>query len=355
MKVAVLSFAHEDAAAYVRLLRDMPGVDLITADPGGPPGDPARGRAAAGRLGVAYADGWDEAFAQRPGAVVVTSEAARRRELVERAARTGAHVLCAFPSATDEAGARAAADACEAAGVGLTLALPACFGPAFAAVRRAVAEGDAVGRLTTLHGAYDGGPGTGGPDGGGVLATHAPVLLALADMVLGGEPAEQVYAQANGVLGGSGEPGAESAALVSVRYASGAVAAFDCSRRPPANGPSVNGPSVNGAPADGPWAGGPVMTFVGDRGSVEFTPTPRLLGGFDAATATERWEPGGVDLRAAMLDAFLASAGHGKPTEPNGPDGATGVRTMRIIHAAYESVHTGQPVDLAAAPTWRRA
>ncbi|MGP3688922.1 Gfo/Idh/MocA family protein [Streptomyces sp. IBSNAI002] len=330
MKVAVLSFAHERAATYARLLHGMPGVELIIADPDGAPGDPARGRAVAAELDAPYAEGWDEVFALSPEAVVVTSEADRRRDLVERAARAGAHVLVEQPMAAEEADARAMVRACEDAGVRLTLASPACFSPAFTAVREGIAAGEALGTLTTMHGSYNT-PATGGAQDGGALGANAAVLLDLVDAVLGGEPAQQVYAQANSVLGG--RPGVESAALVSVRYAGGAVASIDCSR------------ILTAAPSAGSPVGGPAMTFIGEKASVEFNARPRLLGGFDAATGGERWEAGGADLDAVMLGAFVAAAaGRGQAA---GPDGAAGLRTLRIIGAAYESVHTGQPVDLA--------
>ncbi|MFE3554437.1 Gfo/Idh/MocA family protein [Streptomyces sp. NPDC059193] len=327
MKVAVLSFAHERAATYARLLHAMPGVELIIADPDGAPGDPARGRAVAAELDAAYADGWDEVFALRPEAVVVTSEAGRRRELVERAAGAGAHVLVEQPMAAEEADARAMVRACEDAGVGLTLASPACFSPAFTAVREGIAAGEALGTLTTMHGSYNT-PATGGAQDGGALGANAAVLLDLVDAVLGGEPAQQVYAQANSVL--SGRPDAESAALVSVRYASGAVASIDCSRILAADPSALSGPA---------------MTFIGEKASVEFDARPRLLGGFDAATGGERREVAGADLDAVMLGAFVAAAaGRGHAA---GPDGAAGLRTLRVIGAAYESVRTGRPVDLA--------
>ncbi|WP_253916160.1 Gfo/Idh/MocA family protein [Streptomyces sp. MNP-20] len=323
MKVAVLSFAHERAATYARLLSATPGVDLLVADPEGPPDDPARGPAAARRLDAAYAGSWDKAFALRPDAVVVTSEVARRRELVERAAEIGAHVLCEQPLAATEADADAMARACADAGVRLAVAAPACCGPAFAAVRRQLADGAAIGALTTVHGAYHG---PAAREAGGALRTHAAVLLDLVDTVLDGIPATQVYAQSNSVL--SGDPDVESAALLTVRYADGTVAALDGSWSPPAD----------------PAGAGPTLTFVGERGSVEFTARPKLLGGFDSATGRERWTTGGADPCAAVLDAFVASLGTGHWA---GPDGATGVRTLRVIRAAYESARTGRPVDVA--------
>jgi predicted dehydrogenase len=307
MKVAVLSFAHERAETYARLLRDMPGVELLTADPD----DPARGRAVAERLDVSYVDTWDAAFEWCPQAVVVTSEVDRRRELVERAAEAEAHVLCEQPLATKEVDAKAMVDACDIGGVRLTLASPACHGAAFATVRRGIADG-VVGTLTTIHGSYH------ARGDGGALGANAAHLLDLVDAVLDGEPATQVYAQANGVL--SGQPSVESAALVSVRYPSGAVASIDCSW--------------------GHTAAGPVVTFIGDRASVEYDARPRLLAGFDVE-GYERSEPGGADLYAAMLKDFVDSYESG---EGNGPDGEAGLRAVRIVQAAYESAQTGQPV-----------
>ena len=312
MKVAVLSFAHERAETYARLLRDMPGIELLTTDPD----DPARGRSVVDRLGASYVDTWDAVFEWSPQAVVVTSEVGRRRELVERAAEVKAHVLCEQPLAIEAADAKAMVDACDTAGVRLALASPACFGEAFATVRRGIADG-VVGTLTTVHGVY-----RGTAEAGGALAVNAAPLLDLVDTVLDGEPAAQVYAQANSVL--SGRPQAESAALVSVRYPSGKVASIDC------------GWSLSAA--DGPF-----VTFIGDRASMDYNANPRLLGGFDVESAGERWEPGGADLCSVMLEDFIGSSGNGQGT---GPDGQAGLRAVRIIQAAYESVRTGQPVDV---------
>ncbi|MET9498961.1 Gfo/Idh/MocA family oxidoreductase [Streptomyces sp. NPDC006552] len=346
MKVAVLSFAHEHAGTYARLLHGMPDVDLVIADPGGSPRDPRRGREAAGRLGAVYTDSWDEVFALRPDAVVVTSETGLHRELIERAAAAGAHVLCEHPVAAGEADADAAVRACAEAGVRLALASPACFGPAFAALRRQLAEGDALGSLTTVLGAYNKpwNAARSGAAARGVLDSTAPQLLDMVDAVLGGAPAEQVYAQANSILAsasGGAEPGVESAALVTVRYADGTVVSLDCGAGPARQEPA---------------AGGPALTLIGDRGSIEFTATPRLVGGFDAATSRERWETRGKDPDAVMLAGFLAAIGEGArradadPDNGPGPDGAAGLRTLRIVQAARASLRTGRPVTLTAPP-----
>ncbi|MFC4468609.1 Gfo/Idh/MocA family protein [Streptomyces xiangluensis] len=336
MRVAVLSFAHVHAATYIGLLRDRDGIELITADPDAPPGDPTRGRQLAESLGATYADTWDEVFALRPDAVVVTSENARHRHLVERAAATGAHVLCEKPLATTEADARAMIDACERAGVGLMTAYPVRFSPAFTALRRALADGS-LGGLISVHGANNGSnparshPWFADPElaGGGALADHTVHIADLVDALLDGEQAAEVYAQANSILDDDGPaPDVETAALVTVRYPSGLVAAVDASWS---------------HPPDHPTWGGLAMTCVGEKAIVEFDAFPPLLGGFDSATGRDRWEAGGADLDAAMLEEFLDTVRTGRRPSP---DGEAGLRTLRIVLAAYESLRTGQPVAL---------
>ncbi|GCB51662.1 Gfo/Idh/MocA family protein [Streptomyces sp. NL15-2K] len=337
MRVAVLSFAHVHAATYIRLLRDRDGIELITADPEAPPDDPTRGRALAEELGAAYADSWDEIFALRPDAVVVTSENARHRHLVERAAATGAHVLCEKPLATTEADAQAMIDACETAGVGLMTAYPVRFSPVFTALRRALADGS-LGGLVSVHGANNGSnparshPWFADPElsGGGALADHTVHIADLVDALLDGEQAAEVYAQANSILDDGGPTQhVETAGLVTIRYPGGLVAAVDASWS---------------HPPDHPTWGGLAMTCVGEKAIVEFDAFPPLLGGFDSTTGRDRWEAGGTDLDAAMLDEFLDAARTGRRPSP---DGASGLRTLRIVLAAYESLRTGQPVTLA--------
>lgn len=259
MKVAILSSAPE---VYAGALRGLPDVEVVAAV------------------------GWD-AF-----------------ELVRRAAEAGARVLCEYPPGAGEADLKAVVDACAAGGGRLTFASPACHGEAFALVRKGITDGG-IGELTTVLGSLT------TSAHGGVLGAAAPYLLDLADAVLGGEPAQQVYAQTNTILSGQN---AESAAVLTVRYRSGKVASFDCHRSRSATGR-------------------PVVTFIGDKASVQYDAGPQLLGG-------DRPELGGEDLYVLLLKDFLG-AGAGP-----GPDGQAALRTARIVQAAYESAHTGQPVDL---------
>ncbi|WP_103350650.1 Gfo/Idh/MocA family protein [Amycolatopsis sp. CA-128772] len=222
-------------------------------------------------------------------------------EPVLRAAEAGARVLCEYPSAAKEADLKAIVDA---GGDRLTFASPACHGEAFTVVRRGIADGG-IGELTTILGSL-----ATNADGG-VLGAAAPHLLDLADAVLGGEPAQQVYAQTNTVLNGHG---AESASVLTVRYRSGKVASFDL-RRDPAG------------------TDRPAVTFIGDKASVQYDAGPKLLDGVGPF--------GGEDLVSLLLRDFLSEG------DTPGPDGEAALRTFRIVQAAYESAQTGQPVDLA--------
>ena len=246
-----------------------------------------------------------EALHVRPDVEVVAAAAWDAFEPVLRAAEAGARVLCEYPSAAKETDLKAVVDTCAASGVRLTFASPACHGEAFAVVRKGIADGG-IGELTTILGSLDTGA------DGGVLSAAAPYLLDLANAVLGGELARQVYAQTNTVLSGQG---AESAAVLTVRDRSGKVASFDLRQNPAATGR-------------------PVITFIGEKASVQYDAGPKLIDGVDAAI-------GGEDLVSLLLNDFLSEG------DAPGPGGEAALRTFRIIQAAYESAHTGQPVDLA--------
>ncbi|MEU4132515.1 Gfo/Idh/MocA family protein [Streptomyces wuyuanensis] len=338
MKVALLSFAHVHAATYIRLLRDRSDIELIVTDPDADPGDPTRGKALADELGVTYRAGYDEALAERPRAVIVTSENARHRTLVELAAAAGAHILCEKPLATTENDARAMIDACERADVNLMTAYPVRFHPAFAALRHALSSG-ALGPLLSVHGTNNSSPPAlerpwfADPAfaGGGAIMDHTLHIADLLDVLLEGEQPTHVHAVANSLLTyGTDGTEVESAGLLTLTYPRGLVATIDCSWSHPATHPT--------------W-GGLTLTCVGERALAEFDAFPPLLTGYDTTQATTRWEPAAIDLDAAMLESFLTAARTGQRAHP---DGETGLRTLKTALAAYASLHTGQPATITA-------
>ncbi|WP_282796759.1 Gfo/Idh/MocA family oxidoreductase [Streptomyces sp. CC224B] len=336
LKVAVLSFAHVHAATYLRLLRAMPGVEVLGSDPdtgSAAPGE-VRGAALAASLGVPYADTYDEAFAWGPDAVLVCSENARHRPLVERAAAHGVDVLCEKPLATTVADGEAMVAACRAAGVRLAVAHPVRFSPAYAAVKRAVTAGD-TGRVLTVSGANNGHLPTrtrrwfadAGLAGGGALMDHTVHIADLVDDLFGARPLE-VYAQTNNLLY-EGETDVETSGLVTVAYDNGTVVTIDCSWSHPRSHHS--------------W-GGLEMTVVGEHATLEMDAFDQKVHGFSERDARGVELPFGVDLDERMLHTFL----HGPaPDGPTVSDGDSALRTLRIVGAGYASAHTGMPVPIS--------
>ncbi|MEV5910442.1 Gfo/Idh/MocA family protein [Streptomyces chartreusis] len=340
MKVAVLSFAHVHAAAYLQLLCERPDIELITADPDADPTDSTRGQALADELGVSYRSSYEAALAEQPRAVIITSENTRHRHLVEQAAAAGAHILCEKPLATTELDALAMIEACEKARVSLMTAYPVRFHPAFAALRHSLTDGS-LGRLLSVHGVNNSSP----PalerswftdpalSGGGAVMDHTVHIADLLDVLLDGEQPTHVYAVANDRLSPAQDKaaeGVETAGLITLTYPRGLVATIDCSWSHPATHPT--------------W-GGLTLTCVTDRALAEFDAFPPLLTGYNTPQAAPRWEPSATDLNAAMLNSFLTAARTGQRAHP---DGHAGLRTLRVVLAAYESLVTGQPATLTA-------
>ncbi len=338
MKIGLLSFAHVHAAGYATLLREMPGIELVCADPDGvsAPDGEVHGRAFAEELGVAYVETYDELFAWGPDAVVVCSENARHRDLVLRAAAEGSHVLCEKPLATTVADGEAMVAACREAGVFLMMAYPVRFAPQFAAVK-ALADQGGLGRLLLATGTNNGQIPVGArawftdPElsGGGAMVDHVVHVADLLDALLGGVPATSVRAVSNRILhAGKPQVQAETGGLVSVSYPGGLNATIDCAWSQPDHAET--------------W-GGLTLEVVGTESSVFIDPFAQHVGGFSEAAGKGVWLGYGVDLDALMLEAFLDGVRTGITPQP---DGEVGLRTLRIVAAAQESAASGKVVAL---------
>jgi len=336
MKVGVLSFAHVHATGYAKLLRDMPGVEVLTSDPdagSAPPGE-VRGRALAEQLGVEHADTYQALFDWGPDAVIVASENSRHRPLVELAAKHGVDVLCEKPLATTAEDGEAMVAACREAGVRLGVAYPVRFSPAYAALREAV-QGGGTGPVLTVAGANNGSLPAGArawfvdPElaGGGAMMDHTVHIADLLDDLFAGARAVDVYAQSNNLMYGD-EVEVDTAGLVTVRYDNGAVATIDCSWSHPDHHPT--------------W-GGLELQLVGERATVEMDAFGQVVSGFDERNRSGVLLPWGTDLDGAMVRTFLYGAAEGAVQVA---DGEAGLRSLRIALAGYASVRSGRPVPV---------
>lgn len=321
LRIAVLSAAHVHAQSYVSVLEARTDTDVILADPDGY-GD-VRARVTVG----SYAEVWEAWGGEGPDAVIVCSENSGHAELVLDAARRGVHVLCEKPLATNVADAEAMVAACRDAGVVLMTAFPVHFSPQVAALRAAVEDGN-LGEIVALTGANNGKLPAGrswftDPEaaGGGALVDHVVHVAQILDSLFG-EPHE-VHAVSNGILHGhTGDGQAETGGLVTLRYSNGLFATIDCSWS---------------QPADAATWGGLTLHAAGTGGQLTVDAFAQRVEG------PGQWHSFGLNLDELLLSAFIEAVRSGEVREPSGQ---TGVRTVRVVRAAQESVRTGQPVHL---------
>ena len=333
LKIAVMSFAHTHARGYIELLKSTPSVSVLTSDPGEHSPAELRGRAFADHLGVDYVDSYDELMSWQPDAVIVTSENARHRADVERAAKAGAHILCEKPLATSHADGVAMLEAADAAGVILMVAFPVRFASTFSRLK---AEYDAgqLGQVFSVRGSNNGklpserawftDPAL---SGGGALVDHVVHIADLLEALMGATPVS-VTAVTNQKLHAE-RARAETAGLVTISYDNGVIAAIDCSWSQPDSAPTWGGVSVTVAGTSGTVA----VEFFGPRAR-----------GLDTATGLPIEAPYGPNFDEALLSTFIDAVVTGAQPQP---DGNVGLRTLDIVLAAQESARTGRTIAVA--------
>jgi predicted dehydrogenase len=140
-----------------------------------------------------------------------------------------------------------------------------------------------------------------------------------------------VSAEAGELLWGAG---VDDVAVVSLRFANGAVGSVD--------------PSWS-VPADHPWDYDFFLRLVGTEGSLDLTDGAESL----RVVSTREGAPRGLrhasfaeDADRAMLEAFAGSVRRGSVQEPSAT-GEDGLRALEIALAGYRSAALGQVVELA--------
>jgi predicted dehydrogenase len=334
--VAILGAAHTGHAwAYSRALRELPGATLVGVhDP-----TPEHHRWLREDFGVTpFRDAEGLLADPRVEAVLVCSATVDHRPYVELAAAQGKHVLCEKPIATTLEDAHAMLAACEAAEVQLHLAFVSRFLPFVARAREAV-RGGRLGDLVGVVGGNRGRPPL-PPSypawitdpheaGGGALIDHSVHVSDVMHHVTGLDVTE-VSAEAGALLWGCG---VDDLALVSLRFANGAVGSID---------PSWSVPEGN------PWSYDFYLRLVGTEGSLSVTDgaeAVHVVSSRGDRPAGSRQVSFAEDAEAAMLDAFAASVRAGAPQEPCAT-GADGVRALEIALAGYRSSALGEVVRL---------
>ena len=351
LRIGILSAAHVHTDAYVSILRSgseqpvpgarswsenlastpIPGVELLgVADE-----DMARGQAFAARHGVRLFSSYEALLAEQPDGVIVCSENAHHRGLVELAAAAGVHVLCEKPLAITTEDAQAMVAACKRAGVILMTAFPMRFSPVMMEVktlldRNGLGKVYAVsstnnGQMPARHRAWFVDKGLAG---GGAGMDHIVHLADLLRWYLRSEVAT-VYARFNRILHAD-KVEVETGGLVMLTFTDGTFATIDCSWSRPLGYPI--------------W-GGLALELVGERGVVAADGFRQNLINYGSQDVLTSWLPWGSDADRGMVEEFVSAIRERRAPAVTGEDG---LKAVEIVMAAYRSAETGQVVRLPA-------
>jgi predicted dehydrogenase len=324
-----MSFAHLHAEAYVQNLRAIPVVEFIgLADE-----DAGRGRHFANQFKAPYFSSYAELLAEKPDAVLVCSENAKHRPLVEMAAEVGVHVLSEKPLATNLADAQAMLDACQKAGVILMTAFPMRFSPPLIEVKSSLVRGELgrvysctttnQGELPRHHRAWFVDPELAG---GGAVMDHTVHLADILRWYLESEVVE-VFAQTNRIIQGDTVE-VETGGLLVLTFENGTFATIDCSWSRPKNYPT--------------W-GGLALGLVGERGVINVDAFKQTYTVYGRDNAKPIWGFWGSDVNQLMIEEFVAAVREKRAPKVTGYDG---YKALEIALAAYQSAKAGQPVRL---------
>lgn len=335
IRLGIMSVAHLHAEGYVQNIRAAHDVELVgIADD-----RIERGEGFARRFGLRLFETYDDLLDQRLDGVVVCAENSRHREMVERAAAAGVHVLCEKPLATTVHDAITTVETCRQAEVELMTAFPMRFSAPLLEVKR-VLESGILGRIYCCAGTNQGQNPRQHREwfvnralaGGGAVSDHTVHLVDVMRWLLGSEIVE-VYAQANEIMPSGGD--VESAGLVSLRFENGIFATIDCSwSRPPSY----------------PTWGGLSLELLGERGVISADAFRQTFAFYPQDSPEMRWHYWGSDSDQAMIEEFISVIRERRIPSVTGWDG---YRAGEVVAAAYESIRRGQPVRIS--PTLKRS
>lgn len=336
MRLAIMSFAHVHAEAYIHNLRAIPDVEMIgLADD-----DATRGAHFAELYDAHFFPTYEALLAEKPDGVVICSENANHLPLVEMAAEAGVHVLSEKPLATTVEDARRIVEVCQQHGVHLMTAFPMRFSAPVRAVKQMLEQKQLgriygcnatnQGQLPRLHTAY---PRDWFVDkrlaGGGAAADHTVHVADLLRWFLRSEVTE-VYADLHDIFYHDDVSGVETGGLIMLTFANGVFATIDCSWSKPPNYPT--------------W-GGLTMELVGANGMVAVNGFKQVMSVYGKGRERPYWSYWGSDANQAMLDEFAAAIREDRTPAITGHDG---YKAVEIVDAVYRSAASGQPVSIAA-------
>jgi predicted dehydrogenase len=326
IKIGIMSFAHMHAHGYAAGLRDLPDVELTAIYDD----DAERGRAMAAALGTAFVADRRAFLALDTDGVIITSENAKHRAMVEAAAAAGKWILCEKPLAPTVEDAKAIVAACKKAKVGLGTAFPCRHVQPVMAAKAQIdsgALGEVYAVTCTNHGQSPGGWfADEALSGGGATMDHTVHVADLLRWMLGRE-FTKVYCELGNQLH---RDSLKTDDLGSVHMAM-------------EGGVQVSHIASWSRPKSFYTWGDVTMDFIGEKGVLTVDAFNQKLTVFDDDLGRAVWAGWGDDADHGLVADFVASIRERRDPAITGVDG---LRATEVTVAAYKAFHSGRMVKV---------
>ena len=330
MRLGIMSFAHLHAEVYINNLRNAPDVEFV----GFSDTDKERGQHFAEQFDARWFDSHEALLKEGLDGVVVCSENARHRELVELAANAGVHILCEKPIEVTLDDALAMRDVCEANHVKFMTAFPVRFAETPRQVKATLDTGD-LGKIYGINGInhseipleHRAWFSQKALAGGGAVMDHTVHLVDVYRWFFNTEITE-VYAEIDNLFYPN-QVDVDTAGIVTLQLENGAFATVDCSWSRPM--------------FYSRW-GHLKMDIVGENGFMKVDNLAQYLTIYSKhLPRNPTWRNYGIDANQRMINEFVASIQEDREPSVTWRDG---YEALRVALACYESAESGQPIQL---------
>jgi predicted dehydrogenase len=327
-KIGVMSFAHMHAESYAACINALPEAELSAVWDN----DAARGKKAARRFKTKFIGNQTAFLASDIEGVIICSENAKHRAMVEAAAEAGKWILCEKPLAITVDDAKAMIAACRKADVGLGTAFPCRFAGPLVEVKRLIEAGQ-LGEIyavsCTNNGSFPGGWFADARlSGGGATMDHTVHVADVLRWLTGreftnvyGEIGKQVHRKIKtddtGVLHFEMEGGIKGSHIASWNR----CASF-------------------------PTWGDVTLQIVAERGVLDVDAFNQKLNVYSDSAMKAEWAHWGGSPDMALVRDFVEAVAERREPSVTGVDG---LRAVEVTEAAYRSAATGKRVALKLA------
>lgn len=327
IRIGMMSFAHGHAHSYTNALRQHPDVTLV----GIYDDDTTRGQEMAERYDTTFFADADAMLAEGLDGVIICSENANHRAMVEAAAGKVGHILCEKPIASNAEDGQAIIDVCAATNTKLQIAFPVRFAPTIQWLKTKL-ESEDLGKIyavqTTNHGSM---PGNWfikqALSGGGAVIDHTVHVIDLLRWFWKTEVTE-VYAEVGNELLHPGL-GIDDVGMLSFTLANGVYGTLDTSWSRP--------------PSYSTW-GDVKIEVTAEQGVIFVDAFRQHVAVSSNRSGKTQWAGWGSNMDAGLVRDFIDMIRN--DTEPS-ITGTDGLRALEVALAAYQSAQLREPVKLA--------